>query len=417
MLTRAIASFRAFWAKRSRKGKIATLLVMGGLMLCPCCAITNALLPDSTRTPTVVVESAVTAAPTATEIAASVAQAMTTTSLPTIETSPTPSPVPAASTTAETTSPMPVPPLEISLETDVADHQLIVTGNINLPDGALLTYEIKHAGLLTEVCTSKPPEHCFTDGQVEVRSESWLISEDLSEWPEGDVEIWVAFQTIMGTKTSQPPEIIATYGPLGENITGPQATAAGPLTRAEITTSVNIAASAVTKAAPKQSESQGARMSFADGTWRVGVDIEAGTYYSVGSSRCYWERLRDFSGNLQSIIANDNPRGPSVVTVKSTDAGFSCRQCGTWVLADTVQPAEVAKEFSDGTWRVGVDIAPGTYRTEGTENCYWQRTSDFGGEMNAIIANDNARGPAVVTIAPADAGFTCVRCGTWVLLE
>ena len=68
--------------------------------------------------------------------------------------------------------------------------------------------------------------------------------------------------------------------------------------------------------------------------------------------------------------------------------------------------------FGDGTWRVGFDIEPGTYRTTGTDSCYWARLSNFTGS-NDIIANDNARGPAIVTILRSDAGFTSSRCGTW----
>ena len=70
--------------------------------------------------------------------------------------------------------------------------------------------------------------------------------------------------------------------------------------------------------------------------------------------------------------------------------------------------------FGDGTWRVGIDIEPGTYRTDGTERCYWARLSGFTGSLGDLLANDNARGgPAIVTILPSDAGFISTRCGIW----
>lgn len=70
--------------------------------------------------------------------------------------------------------------------------------------------------------------------------------------------------------------------------------------------------------------------------------------------------------------------------------------------------------FSDGTYQVGTDIQPGTYRTrEGSTGCYYERLSGFSGEMNDIIANNNTDAPAVVTIEPTDAGFTSSSCGTW----
>ena len=71
-----------------------------------------------------------------------------------------------------------------------------------------------------------------------------------------------------------------------------------------------------------------------------------------------------------------------------------------------------------GTWRVGVDIQPGLYWTEGPEpgrsSCYWARLSGFGGS-GEIIANDNAPGPGYVSLAPSDVGFE-TQC-VWVRIE
>jgi len=69
--------------------------------------------------------------------------------------------------------------------------------------------------------------------------------------------------------------------------------------------------------------------------------------------------------------------------------------------------------FGDGTFVVGADIAPGTYRNTEGQGCYWERLSGFGGTTGDILANDNASGPAVVTIFPTDKGFSSERCGSW----
>ena len=43
--------------------------------------------------------------------------------------------------------------------------------------------------------------------------------------------------------------------------------------------------------------------------------------------------------------------------------------------------------FSDGTYQVGTDIQPGTYRTrEGSPNCYYERLKNFTGGLNGILA-------------------------------
>jgi hypothetical protein len=152
--------------------------------------------------------------------------------------------------------------------------------------------------------------------------------------------------------------------------------------------------------------------SFRDGIWRVGKDIGAGTYRSRGGDGCYWARLRSFSGNLNAIIANANPSGPTVVTLKSTDKGFETSNCANW--SRRLKRITGSKtRFGEGTFIVGLDIAPGTYRSRSGSSCYWARLRNFSGELGGIIANGNPRGPTVVTISSTDRGFDSSRCGTW----
>lgn len=77
-------------------------------------------------------------------------------------------------------------------------------------------------------------------------------------------------------------------------------------------------------------------------------------------------------------------------------------------------PTPTYAHFGDGTFQVGKDIQPGTYRTRvGSSGCYFARLSGFGGTLDEIIANDNTDDPTVVTIAATDKGFQSERCGTW----
>ncbi|MDD2282610.1 MAG: cell wall-binding repeat-containing protein [Eubacteriales bacterium] len=65
--------------------------------------------------------------------------------------------------------------------------------------------------------------------------------------------------------------------------------------------------------------------SFGDGCYIVGKDIEPGLYRSTDGCD-YWGRLRDFSGELNSIIANDAfVQGPVIVEIRETDVGFETR--------------------------------------------------------------------------------------------
>jgi hypothetical protein len=69
--------------------------------------------------------------------------------------------------------------------------------------------------------------------------------------------------------------------------------------------------------------------------------------------------------------------------------------------------------MGDGTWRVGEEVVPGTYRAPGGGNCYWERLSNFAGDLGGIIANGFADRNPTVTIGSSDVGFSTDGCGTW----
>jgi hypothetical protein len=69
---------------------------------------------------------------------------------------------------------------------------------------------------------------------------------------------------------------------------------------------------------------------------------------------------------------------------------------------------------ADGTYLVGADIAPGTYRTKApADGCYWARLKGTSGSSGDIIANSFGSGWQVVTIASTDKAFKTTGCGTW----
>jgi hypothetical protein len=145
----------------------------------------------------------------------------------------------------------------------------------------------------------------------------------------------------------------------------------------------------------------------------VGKDIQAGTYRTRhDSSGCYFARLKGFGGTLDEIIANEDTNARAVVTIQAADKGFDSRNCDQW-SSDLSAITTSKTSFGDGDFIVGTDMIPGTYRNVATTGCYYARLSGFGHTLNEIIANDNADGQAVVTIAASDAGFESSRCGTW----
>lgn len=76
--------------------------------------------------------------------------------------------------------------------------------------------------------------------------------------------------------------------------------------------------------------------SFGDGTYPVGTgagDVAPGFYRSTGTTEgmpCYWARSKDSTGNVDAIIADGYPSGPTTVTIKTSDTAFIASGCAPW---------------------------------------------------------------------------------------
>lgn len=163
--------------------------------------------------------------------------------------------------------------------------------------------------------------------------------------------------------------------------------------------------------------SLGPRTTFGSGQHLVGKDIAAGRYFSDPSSGCYWERQSGLGGTLGEIIANDFVgfnSGQSIVDILGSDLAFETdSECGTWY--NSPRRGHQAG-IAPGTWLVGAQVSPGTYRVTAQAGCYWERLRDFTGTLNGIISNDFVSGGGVqyVTVHSGDTGFsTDGDCGTW----
>lgn len=156
-----------------------------------------------------------------------------------------------------------------------------------------------------------------------------------------------------------------------------------------------------------------------DGDFQVGSDVKPGTYRTTGNTdgMCYWERAKDAKGETDSILANDNVSGTSYVTVKATDKLFKSNGCKHWETVGAKAKGTPAAGMAGdgGMFRVGSDIAPGTYRSTGNQDdsCYWERAKDADHSLRSIIANNNVTGTAVVTINASDGYFKTTGCGDW----
>ncbi|MFI1657744.1 hypothetical protein ACH4ZU_22915 [Streptomyces sp. NPDC020472] len=156
-----------------------------------------------------------------------------------------------------------------------------------------------------------------------------------------------------------------------------------------------------------------------DGDFEVGSDVKPGLYRTTGNkdAECYWERAKSASGDVDSILANDNVTGTSYVEIKASDKLFKSTGCGTWEAVDAKATGtpKGAPKGNGGMLKVGVDIAPGTYKSTGNKDaeCYWERSKDASHSTDSIIANDNVTGTAIVKVAASDAYFKTTGCGDW----
>jgi len=153
-----------------------------------------------------------------------------------------------------------------------------------------------------------------------------------------------------------------------------------------------------------------------DGTYAVNQQIAPGTYRSTGKgSGCYWER----TGEGGDILANHFGLTGGIVTIQAADVSFSSRRCGPWVAIDlnnkvAAPPEKQTAPHKDGFYLVGVDIAPGVWRSTGQgASCYWARQN----LTQDLIDNDLGFAGGAVTIQPSDVEFYAKDCGTWVMLD
>ncbi len=116
------------------------------------------------------------------------------------------------------------------------------------------------------------------------------------------------------------------------------------------------------------------------------------------------------SGDLDRALRATSTAPPPTTGTTGTTSPPTTRS------TTTTAPPGPKTTFGNGQYRVGTDIAPGTYVAPGGSGCYWERQATFGGgSVGDIIANDlSFGGQVVVTIAATDRGFKTSSCGIWV---
>jgi len=100
--------------------------------------------------------------------------------------------------------------VELTLDAEINEDMVVFYGETNLPDGAIITYEVFHEEDVNQ----------FEAGNVKVEKGRYDEEVLVTDWTEGEITVWVSFQTVLDTSTSQPDEVIEIFGEMGENIDG-----------------------------------------------------------------------------------------------------------------------------------------------------------------------------------------------------
>jgi hypothetical protein len=86
-------------------------------------------------------------------------------------------------------------------------------------------------------------------------------------------------------------------------------------------------------------------------------------------------------------------------------------------VAPSAAPTAPAGTYGAGTYRLGNDIAPGDYVTDGptgaSDFSTWSRLSDTSGDYTAIIASGIVEGPTTITVKSTDAAVHFTGHATW----
>jgi len=139
-----------------------------------------------------------------------------------------------------------------------------------------------------------------------------------------------------------------------------------------------------------------------DGMYKVGTDIEAGQYFfkTSGTRRGYYCVSSDASGDLSSIVDNDNVDNFSLFEV--SDGQYLEVKHGKIAPADQIEPIGATDgKYIAGTYRVGIDIPAGEYNliADTDKKGYYAVLSGLSGGVSDIVSNDNFEGNAYVTVS------------------
>lgn len=78
----------------------------------------------------------------------------------------------------------------------------------------------------------------------------------------------------------------------------------------------------------------------------------------------------------------------------------------------TPRPAAAVRTFGDGTWQVGTEVRPGTYRAVADGTCTWVRLGEAADGLQ-VMGSAVGSGPRLVSVGKRDVAIRSSGCGRW----
>lgn len=120
---------------------------------------------------------------------------------------------------------------------------------------------------------------------------------------------------------------------------------------------------------------------------------------------------KSLEGQVSELKAKEDTLAQLAIGIESEKKALAEREAAVTATEQQVE----ANTINEGTWTVGVDVEPGTYRTTGpvTGTCYWAIFRS-GTNKDDIVQNDIVKGGSPTVTIAAGQDFETSRCGSWV---
>ena len=134
------------------------------------------------------------------------------------------------------------------------------------------------------------------------------------------------------------------------------------------------------------------------GMYKIGTDMPAGEYILTANGISYIQVSSDSTGQIDSIVFNDNFSNRSIITV--VDGQYlTLKSCIAYAFEDAPRVTPSADGIlPEGMYKVGVDLPAGEYKVAADGMGYMEVSGSSSHNIDNILSNDNFEGEKYITV-------------------